>query len=891
MAATITTGCGDDDDSQRSIQGSGDDENTADAGADTDADQTRDAGSDADLPGAPESVETVLSDSTVAAGTTVEVECQLLDADGRQVEPRGEPEAHLSYAPQQSFVEEDDLSLVPTTAGNATIACQYAELSLIDDTPAELTVEAGQPHTVTTDLDRYISTAGEPVTASCEVFDAYGNPVEDAETELVVDASGNGIGVDGHTATITRAGIYTLTCTSDGASQERGEALEVNPGLPADLAISKVPDLPYYDTGQVVDVATIVTDEYGNRVEDAYVDFVSDPQGDGFGHGRFRYWSEGTYTVTATVEGETKDDATLEDSVEIVVNGEGPSIDCISPADGEMQEASPGDTVTFRGQVEDAQGIDLVTVNQDSVTVDQDGYFEHDVTVRFGINFVDILATDGASGEFREENSTTCAFLTSDTWGDEDDFLDDAVSLWIGQESVDDKDTSDPLDSLNDILHTVLNSHGLRDQIHTSLLAQNPLAEGTTLLVYDYEIHYIDSRIHGPHDTELDLISDGISLESVIRDVEIDVREVNLGVNSTATIHQLDAELDATMSLANGQPSLQVRPNSVSVTSGRIDLTLTGWGWLDDVISDIVQPTLRSTVEDEVEKFLKDQVNDMLDDVVGSLDISSLGSTFDVPRLDGTGDLPLNFGVNFSSLGVNTARALFGLGTEFSPGSTERATPSLGVPMPAGQKLMTADPNRPISAAIHLGALNYVFHSLWRGGLFDAAISDSAIGSSFPDGTEITLSTGLPPVAALQGSDKIELMLGAINMSIVYPGLFDEPIDVRVGALARSGVTLNGDQLSFHDIQINELYFSPVGLTLDANSRDVLETFLRDVLQDVMDTSLNNALPALPIPSFTIPSSLGTYGLPAGDNLGIVQPSLGGTTLHFVLKGAFGILP
>jgi hypothetical protein len=63
------------------------------------------------------------------------------------------------------------------------------------------------------------------------------------------------------------------------------------------------------------------------------------------------------------------------------------------------------------------------------------------------------------------------------------------------------------------------------------------------------------------------------------------------------------------------------------------------------------------------------------------------------------------------------------------------------------------------------------------------------------------------------------------------------------------------------------------------------------VLQNVIDTSLNNALPALPIPSFTIPASMGTYGLPVGSDLGIVSPALGGTTRHFVLKGAFGLLP
>ncbi|HEX7704301.1 MAG TPA: hypothetical protein VF403_26345, partial [Kofleriaceae bacterium] len=59
--------------------------------------------------------------------------------------------------------------------------------------------------------------------------------------------------------------------------------------------------------------------------------------------------------------------------------------------------------------------------------------------------------------------------------------------------------------------------------------------------------------------------------------------------------------------------------------------------------------------------------------------------------------------------------------------------------------------------------------------------------------------------------------------------------------------------------------------------------------QQVIDTSLNNALPSLPIPSFTLPASLAAYGLPVGAQLGITNPTLAITPPHFVLRGGFGI--
>lgn len=890
----LVTGCGDDDDSERERGIIGE----SDAGGDTgdDATSTPDAG-DFEAPSVPTSVDTVLAATTVSAGTPLSVDCQLLDAQGEAMQPPAGVEPTLVYAPEQSFIEESTLSLVPTTAGHATVACQFPDLSLADDTPAELTIEAGQPHTVVTNLDTSIVTAGDAATASCDVFDAYGNEVEGAATSVEIDASGAGISVDDHTVNITKSGVYTVTCTADGASEERGKPLEVNPSLPAALAVSKVPDLPFYDTGQVVDIATIVTDEYGNRVDDAFVSFTSAPAGETFGHGRFRYNQEGTYTVTATVADETKDDMTLEQSVEIIVNGQGPNIECLSPADGEMRDLAPGDTVTFEGRVSDAQGIGEVTVNNSLVTVASDGTFQSDVTVRFGINFVDIRATDAATGDFKEENSTTCAFLTAKKWGAEDQHMSDAVSLWIDEDAVDDGNYGDPLDSLNDVLYTVLSSDGLRDQLHQSLQASNPLAEGCAqelfgACLYRYRVMYRGSRINGPHDTSLTLIQNGMSLHAVIRNVEVDLEETNLGISGTVIVDSLTGDLDVTMGLSNGRPNISLRSNTVSVTSGNITIDFSGTpSWLDNILSSLVQNTLRDMIEDAVEDFLKNELQSTLDDLVAGLDISSLGSSFGIPRLDGNGTLNLDFGVNFSSLGVNSNRALFGLGTVFEPAATTRATPSLGVPMPQGQNLLTANPQRAISAGVHVGVLNHVLHALWRGGLFDAAVSDSAIGGTFPDGTVLDIQTGLPPVTALQGSDKVVLMIGAMRMSIVYPGLFDEPVDVRIGAVARSGVQINGSDLSFQNIQLNELYFSPVGINLDADSRAVLESFLKDVLQNVIDTSLNNALPALPIPSFEIPSSLGTYGLPAGSDLGIVSPVLGGTTTHFVLKGAFGVIP
>ncbi|MEZ4249291.1 MAG: Ig-like domain-containing protein [Polyangiales bacterium] len=98
----------------------------------------------------------------------------------------------------------------------------------------------------------------------------------------------------------------------------------------------------------------------------------------------------------------------LTGQVTIVVNGNGPQIQCTGPRDGDMIVAAPGNTVMVTGTVDDASGIAEVRVNGSLATLDG-GSFQANVTTEFGINFVDVVARDS----FGTESTATCAFLAS----------------------------------------------------------------------------------------------------------------------------------------------------------------------------------------------------------------------------------------------------------------------------------------------------------------------------------------------------------------------------------------------------------------------------------------------------------------------------------------------
>ena len=205
---------------------------------------------------------------------------------------------------------------------------------------------------------------------------------------------------------------------------------------------------------------------------------------------------------------------------------------------------------------------------------------------------------------------------------------------------------------------------------------------------------------------------------------------------------------------------------------------------------------------------------------------------------------------------------------------------------------MRGDPatSQPLAASVHLGLINQVLHTLWRAGMFEARITGDAIGGDLPPGLVAELSAGLPPVASMRDDGTVELGLGSLSLGLVYPGLFDEPLDVVLGARTHTEVRIDGDDLAFSGIVIDELFFSTGEVSLDAATRDVLERFLVALVQRLVDSALNDALPALPIPSFTLPDAVGEFGLPAGAQLGIRAPALAREPQHFVLRGGFGIL-
>lgn len=846
----------------------------------------------------PVDVETV-APTRVRAGQVLDVTCLLVDAQGETFSAPEGVEPTLRFVPAASVSRGEDGGWMAVRAGDVEVACTFTALRLTDDTPAVVEIVPGDPARVVTTIQPDSITAGETATAGCEVYDAHGNFIDLPAPEVRAEPSDGANIFEGSTGTFERAGRFDVGCVVPGASVQPA-SLEVLPALPASLVIARVPDQPVYAIGQVIEIQRLVADRFGNPITDVMVSVVSAPfgptLGQELGDGRFRYLRDGRYLLTATVLPPTHDDVPLRAEVEVLVDGNGPAIGCDAPLDGAILDQAPGSTLTFRGSVGDLTGVTEARVNGRVVAVASDGSFSAPLTTRYGINFVDLAAVDGVG----RESSRTCAFLVANVWAPDSAAAADMISLRLRQPAFDDTVRTGPINSLADVLHTVLNSRGLRDALHTSLLASNPLKPSScdqTVLgvcVLRSEVIYRDLQINGPNGTDLTLVDGGLRSRVRIQNLRVNVRVrgqvAGIPYDTTGWVTFSTADVAATFdtSLSAGRPRVTVRPGSVSVTMGTISTSFAG---LDGAIINIVVSLFNGTVRNLIADLLRDWVvsnfDSVLDGVLGGLDIDSLGTAFLVPRLD-AGSLRLSFNVNFSSLGTTSTRMLFGMGARFfAPPAHARRT--LGAPVRSASRLLDVSGTQSTALGVHEALLTQALHALWRGGFFDATLDDSTLGGGLPSGVSATIATGLPPVAEIRADGRTELSLGAMTVDLTYPDLFAEPIRVTLGARASLATRLVGDDLSFSDPRIDELNFSTDLTSLDMRTRATIAGFLTRLLERVALSALEDALPALPIPSFELPASLATFGLPAGARLGIVSPTLANERPHYVLRGSFAV--
>lgn len=841
----------------------------------------------------------------VMAGDTINIACTLHENDITTMVP-----ADITVM-DEAKVARVSGSIQARKVGIIEVACSLPSRGIKDPTPAMVQILAGPAANVITDVTPNPVTAGNDVTATCTVYDDYGNLISEADLPqaptLALAPDDNANTIAGLSANMIHAGHYIATCQLPG-TQSNNAGFDVVPNLPASIVLSKSPDLPVYAINDTVQIVHVISDRYGNEIFDAAVTDSSTPiTGSGpttkVQSELYKYGSEGKYRVTVSVDPPTDMDAPVSATIDIVINSRGPAITCAN--DGLMLNVTPGNQLTVTGNANDVNGVASLTVNGVATAIDSNGNFSRAITTRFGMNFVDVTATD----TFGEPTTRVCTFLISNRYAATTTPVSDTISLKLTQSAVDDGNRSGGINSFGDILHTIVNSQGLKDAVHNALAAANPLKPSSCdsqtctflgcICWYSSEVIYNSSRFDGPHTVSLSLVNGGIAATARLENVNVNLRVhgkvSGIGYDTTGWVHvsyvQINLTLDTT--LAGGKPRITVRNGSVSADVGTITTDFNGVdGWIiNNIVVPLAQGTLRDALRNIIQSFVVNNFNAVLDGLVSGLDITTLGSTFNVPRIVGGGTIPLSFGVSFTTLNTAPARVLFGIGTSFSA-TTANAFPTLGIPLPPGGNLVDPTVSSPSTVAVgaYVGIFNGALHTLWKANYFRAAVDGTTLGNGVPAGTTLDVTTRLPPVAYINNSNVVQLHLGAVDLIINHPQLPPD-LSVRLGAEAHANVSLSGNDLVFGGIVVDQVHASTDAINLSPTEQQSLQTLLQSLAQQLVNQSLNSALPAIPIPAFPLPQSLSQYGLPPGARLGITSPGLQVAPQHFTLRGGFGILP
>lgn len=823
-------------------------------------------------------IETRISAGTSAAGDDNLVTCVALDADGEAVEGHA---LSIDVRPVAGWRrgEMDANRLVGEAAGVYQITCVASRLGLRDPSPARWEVVPGDAVRAATVVEPAVIEAGGSATVDCVAWDAFGNRV-DVGADVPIDAQPNAAGVaaaEGNIS-VTTAGRYQVACDVPGTESPPAE-LAVLPGPPARLITAVTPVRAVYAVGQVVTYAARVLDAFDNTVPDAALVWGAGPPLPGFGEGRFRPLSEGRYTLSVDVL-----DTDLHDEAEIVVDAGGPAIACTDPPLGAMVGRAP---LTVRGRAADLVGIERLTVDGEPVEVADDGQFSLPVDPVWGLNVHELVAEDAAGNV----NSVFCAYFSSN-YVPEGDTANDTLALHLTQQAIDDGPGDRPILSVADLLRRMVNSQALIDTVVNSI--DNPVLPtecrarvpiiGTciTRLGANFE----GLRIRGNRTIDIDLVNGGFRLRARLNNVDVDVRLTGTFTNrGTINASHIAVDITFDVSLRNGRPDVRVRGNP-STSVGNLDADFDGIisGTLLNLVFGAFEGTIRNEIAGALSGFISGEADDLVQGVLNGLDLAALSLGLEVPGIAGGPATPLSLAVGFSSLNVTPQRMLIGIGSRVD-GPSRQAAESAGVAVPPGARMLALDPDGNAAAGINLLLVNQLLHRLWRAGVFHIDNAGDLLGG-LPDGAQFGLQVLTPPALIGTGGGSVRMHLGPAVAEVAYPGLFDNPLALRLAAWIDADVVLrDGTEVSFENLTVSDLALSIDDGDITPEARATLERTFIGIIQAVVDGALSGALPSLPVPDFALPDSLSEFGVPRGTRLGLRNLSLDGNASHFVLDG------
>ena len=509
----------------------------------------------------------------------------------------------------------------------------------------------------------------------------------------------------------------------DDAGEGKPDAALPAP-LPARIELTVDPGRAFYRPGQTVNVTAKVFDAYDQFMPEIWPVLEALPSGSTTSEasGKFVLTTEGVLTFRACIAGTEHCEETS-----LLVDAAAPVLEVAEPLPGAELGGDGATSIVVSGSVSDATYAG-VFVNGLRVQPDELGSFTLNVVPSWGVNHLQIVASDGLNEETRQELDVLWAdayhpYSIADDTLQPRTALEDAVRLQLGRGVFDDGAplaSGTPLETrdLADLVELVVQHVDLQSALPDPLIQAAPTL---TLRVTDVRTEAVSASI--------DLVDDGAELFVRLGAVHVDTQGalslegsrvdlsggIDLSVGALATLRIVKPSLDAPVEV-----TLESLSTAIESAEGRFQSAEA------NAVFRLAESTLRTALERELEKGFRSTLANALPAVLGgalgALDTALRDRTI---TLD-TGVFPtMNLLVDGRIRELDTLHGRFlGALMQATLGSDRPVTH----PASRGTALIAPRPgsplfeSRPLELGVRMGLLNAILHTLWNSGLMEVDV-------------------------------------------------------------------------------------------------------------------------------------------------------------------------
>jgi len=751
-------------------------------------------------------------------------------------------------------------------------------------------------------LDPASIKAGGSAKVTCKTFDAKGIET-DASTFVFGIVAPKEVTVTGATLTSVKAGTYDITCKVTGLTSEPA-TLEVKPGDPVKMELAFDPAKDHYKIEDTIKLVVKVKDAYDNPVAgyDPVMPAEVSPT-DGVtvnaGGKSYSFTKEGSFLVTVTL----KQLPTLSASKQAIVDGTGPAINVETPGRGETRDGDP--KVKVSGKCVDAvSAVKSFTINDQPVTIAQDGSFSITMLAGFGMNPIVFAAED----VWGNKSTGVRAFYYSTGWfkmdgTPQDAFVPLGIDMWLGQKVLDDPPHSHkkPHD-LASVFEIVLGSMDFGALLGSSGFPINqsfPVVGNIQGNVTVSDIKLGDPSFNdGYPQIDLTAIDGGIHMTAVIKKFSAKVKYEGdpqipfvgpTKASGTILAQQINLDSDILITLDPTTKAAVSEAKNTDVQLQGLDVNLDGAiGFLTNWIIDLVKGPLTSTIEKQFEQQIGSAISDQLGSALSAF---ALNQDLEIKPFIGEGTpAQLHIATEMAQVefvgpkGNDPGGGLLGMNASTTTkkavghvvlGSIGRAACLKNVV--EGPSLVKTDP---VQIALADDFLNELLFSIWYGGLLQLTIGADALGGTDLSQygiSNLSVETDffLPPIVNGCLPDaplKFQIGDGQVHAKLDFAGT---PIDLTafLSLEATGEITVvddpaKGKQLGFKLSKIDFLELEVVQINAEAAGlKDTFISLLKGVAVPMLVDKLGSGLGGFPIPAFDLSSF--SDKIPAGTKIEI----------------------